>query len=241
MTLPRIIAHRCGGALAPENSLAGLDIAARLGCRGVEFDVMLTADGVPVLMHDETLLRTVGVEARLADTALAELRRFDAGGHHHPAFAVSPAPTLAEALARCAALNLWTNVEIKPSVGREVETGEAVARMLAALDDPMWIRLSSFSMAALIAASAIAPRVPRALLFDQPPLDWASQAQRMGAVAMHCAAAHATASLVQEAQAKGLSLACYTVNRRGDGDALLAMGVSALFTDRPDLWSASEM
>ncbi len=53
MGYPRIIAHRCGGALAPENSLAGLGSAARLGCRGVEFDVMLSRDGVPFLMQPD--------------------------------------------------------------------------------------------------------------------------------------------------------------------------------------------
>jgi glycerophosphoryl diester phosphodiesterase len=52
---PRVIAHRCGGTLAVENSLAGLAAAARLGCRGVEFDVMLSADGVPVLMRRHSI------------------------------------------------------------------------------------------------------------------------------------------------------------------------------------------
>ncbi|MDP3036273.1 MAG: glycerophosphodiester phosphodiesterase family protein, partial [Rhodocyclaceae bacterium] len=90
ITYPRIIAHRCGGALAPENSLAGLAIAARLGCRAVEFDVMLTADGVPLLIHDETLRRTTTGRGRVAEMTLAEIRRFDAGGPHHAAFAVAP-------------------------------------------------------------------------------------------------------------------------------------------------------
>lgn len=55
---PRLIAHRCGGALAPENTLAGLRKAFELGYRAVEFDVMLSGDGTPVLIHDETLERT---------------------------------------------------------------------------------------------------------------------------------------------------------------------------------------
>ena len=56
--IPRVFTHRCGGALAPENTLAGLRIAAALGIRAVEFDVMLSADGTPWLIHDETLERT---------------------------------------------------------------------------------------------------------------------------------------------------------------------------------------
>ena len=80
MIYPRIIAHRCGGALAPENTLAGLRVAARLGCRGVEFDAMLAADGVPVLIHDETLERTTSGLGRVTDSESAQLIRLDAGG-----------------------------------------------------------------------------------------------------------------------------------------------------------------
>ena len=60
--LPRWIAHRGGGGLAPENTLAGLRLAARLGFRAVEVDVMLTADGVPVLLHDESAMGAVRAE-----------------------------------------------------------------------------------------------------------------------------------------------------------------------------------
>ena len=85
--LPKVFAHRCGGALAPENTLAGLRISAALGFRAVEFDVMLSAEGSPRVTHDETLERTTdgcGLVCRSSDTAL---RRVDAGASRHPAFA----------------------------------------------------------------------------------------------------------------------------------------------------------
>lgn len=56
--LPRWFAHRGGGSLAPENTLAGIRLAASMGFRAVEFDVMLSADATPLLIHDETLART---------------------------------------------------------------------------------------------------------------------------------------------------------------------------------------
>ena len=66
--LPRVFAHRCGGALAPENTLAGLRVAAAKGIRAVEFDVMLSADVSPWLIHDETLERTTSGVGKLCDT-----------------------------------------------------------------------------------------------------------------------------------------------------------------------------
>jgi glycerophosphoryl diester phosphodiesterase len=236
---PRIIAHRCGGALAPENTLAGLRLAARLGCRGVEFDAMLAADGVPVVIHDETLERTTTGRGRVAGVDSARFVRLDAGGRHHPAFAGEPAPTLDEALRLCAKLGLWANVEIKPSAGQEVETGRSVARHAAAAAGN--ILLSSFSTAALCAAAAEAAQLPHALLVEAIPDDWRARMAESGAFALHCSARTMSAEVLQTARDAGIPLACYTVNRREEAERLFALGITALFTDRPDLWTAAEM
>lgn len=239
MIYPRIIAHRCGGALTPENTLAGLRLAARLGCCGVEFDAMLAADGVPVLMHDETLQRTTTGEGRVADLSSAQLARLDAGGRHHPAFAAEPVPTLDEALHLCATLGLWANVEIKPAAGQEAATGQAVARHAAAATGKLL--LSSFSPIALRAAADEAVQLPRAMLFEVIPADWRERLMETGARALHSAACALTGEALQAVRDAGFPLACYTVNRREDAARLFAMGVTAVFTDRPDLWASAEM
>lgn len=239
MDYPRIIAHRCGGALAPENTLAGLRLAARLGCRGVEFDAMLAADGVPVVIHDETLERTTSGHGRVADMDSAGFVRLDAGCRHHPAFAGEPAPTLDEILRLCATLGLWANVEIKPSAGQEVATGRVVARLAAAAAGK--ILLSSFSAAALGAAAAEAAQLPRALLVEAIPGDWRERMAESGAFALHCSARATPAAALQTVREAGVPLACYTVNRRDEAERLFALGVGAIFTDRPDLWAAPEM
>jgi glycerophosphoryl diester phosphodiesterase len=239
MIYPRIIAHRCGGALTPENTLAGLRLAARLGCHGVEFDAMLAADGVPVLIHDETLERTTSGRGRVADMSSTKFAQLDAGSRHHPAFAVEPAPTLDQALRLCAALGLWANVEIKPTGGQEAETGRVVARHAAAATGKLL--LSSFSATALCAAAEEAPQLPRAMLVEAIPVDWRNRMEEARARALHSSARALTAEAAAALRAAGLPLACYTVNRRDDAERLFAMGVSAVFTDRPDLWLSSEM
>lgn len=236
---PRIIAHRCGGALAPENTLAGLRVAARLGCRGVEFDAMLAADGVPVLIHDETLERTTSGRGRVADSDSAPLFRLDAGGCHHRAFAGEPLPSLDQALRLCAELGLWANVEIKPSIGQEVETGRIVARHAAEAN--CVVLLSSFSEPALGGAAEAAPHQPRALLVDAIPADWRERVAAAGALALHASMRDLTADMLGAVRESGIPLACYTVNSRDDGERLLAGGVCAVFSDRPDLWLPGEM
>ena len=239
MIYPRIIAHRCGGALAPENTLAGLRLAARLGCRGVEFDAMLAADGVPVLIHDETLERTTSGRGRVAAVSSTQIAQLDAGGRHHPAFAGESAPTLDAGLRLCAALGLWANVEIKPSTGQESETGRVVARHAAAAAGK--VLLSSFSPDALSAAAAEAPQLPRAVLVEAIPADWHERMEASGALALHFSARALNAETLHAVRDAGFPLACYTVNRRDDAERLFALGVSGVFTDRPDLWLSSEM
>ena len=76
---PRILAHRGGGLLAPENTLAALRYARNLGFEGVEFDVKLTADDVPVLLHDDTLDRTTDGSGAMADMLFDLVTQLDAG------------------------------------------------------------------------------------------------------------------------------------------------------------------
>jgi len=228
---PRIIAHRCGGRLAAENSLAGLEAAARIGCHGVEFDVMLSADGVPVLMHDEIVERTTDGRGRVADLTLAQLQRLNVGGE--------PVPTLVDALVRCRALGLWANVEIKPSIGQEAVTGAVVGRMLASLWNGCGV-ISSFSPAALAAARGVAPALAYAMLADILPTDWQQVTQRFGLIGWHLSATAGPTALAAVRDA-GLRTACYTVDETDAARRLFAQGVSAIFSDRPDRWSPGEM
>src|SRR5882762_8071008 len=97
---PRIVAHRGGGSLAPENTLAAIRLGASLGFRGVEFDVMLAGDGTPVLIHDETLERTTGVKGEVALTPYQELEKLDI-------------PRFQDAARLCRELGVWASVALE--------------------------------------------------------------------------------------------------------------------------------
>src|SRR6267378_4419963 len=83
---PRVVGHRGAGTLAPENTLAGIRKAAAMGFGGVEFDVMLSADKVPLLIHDETLDRTTRGRGSVAATPYARLASLDAGAWFSPEY-----------------------------------------------------------------------------------------------------------------------------------------------------------
>jgi glycerophosphoryl diester phosphodiesterase len=221
---PRVIGHRGAAGLAPENTLAGFRKAAELGVKWVEFDVHLSADGVPVVIHDDTLDRTTTGKGPVAAQSAAALGALGV-------------PTLAAVIALLGKLDLGAVVEIKPSPGAEAATAEATLRLLLAswpdhLPPPM---VSSFQRASLERAHAVAPGITRALLVQQLPGDWRAEVDRLGCAAVHLSHRKLDAATVAEVTRAGLPLFAYTVNDAARAAELFRWGVAAVFSDRPDL------
>ncbi len=236
-TYPRVLAHRGGGTLAPENTIAALRCAVTLGFRAVEFDVMAVRDGGLVLMHDPMLGRTVRGDGCVVDFTTYELSAMDAGSWHSPRFAGESVPDFSAAADFCLAHGLWMNAEIKPAPGTDAHTGQQVAAACRHLPAGS-VLLSSFSVDALRAAQAAAPEVPRALLVDTISDDWERQLHALAAVALHVNARSLTAVQAAAIKSAGFGLLCYTVNDPERGRALRAIGVDAICTDRLDLIGA---
>jgi len=156
---PKLFAHRGGGSLAPENTLAAVKLGQSLGYHAHEFDVKLSKDNVALLLHDATLERTTNGKGRACDLTWKELSAFDAGSWHSAAFRGEPIASFEAVAKQLVAMGDMANVEIKPTPGFERETGAVVAREAAkrwkgAKVPPL---LSSFAFEALLAAKKAAP------------------------------------------------------------------------------------
>lgn len=233
---PRIVAHRGGGTLAPENTLGALRLGAQMGFKGVEFDVMLAGDGTPVLIHDPSLRRTTGARADVAHTPYAELQHLDAGAWRGSRWRGEKIPRFEDAARLCRELGLWANVEIKPARGHERRTGEVVARMAAELwrgtqRPPI---LSSFSHVALAAARAAAPDLPRGLLLGRIVPYWRELLRDLECVALHGNYRALNRRIVDAAHDAGHAVLAWTVNDRRAARRLLGWGVDCLVSDRLD-------
>ena len=226
---PRILAHRGGGALAPENTLGAIRLGASLGFKGVEFDVMLAGDGTPVVIHDETLERTTSGRGAVAATPYNALAKLNAGNGE-------PVPSFEQAARLCRELGLWANVEIKPAKGYQRATGEAVAKMAADLwrgaDVPPL--LSSFSSEALACAREAAPALARGFLVEKVPPDWQSRLSELKCVALHCNHKHLVQPVATQVRSAGYALLVYTVNEPQDARRLFGWGIDCVVTDALD-------
>jgi len=232
---PPIVAHRGGGKLAPENTLAAIDVGARLGHRMIEFDAKLSQDNEVFLLHDDTLDRTSsgwGVAGKLTWSQLVQL---DAGGWFGKAFDGERLPLLSQVADRCRQHRLMANIEIKPTSGLEVKTGQIVA--LAARDlwqDQVAPLLSSFSYEALAAAKQAVPELPRGLLLDEWDENWPALTQALGCISIHLNHKLLDERRTAELKRAGLRILVYTVNDPERAHRLLQWGVDAICTDRID-------
>ena len=221
LQLPKVVGHRGAMAYAPENTLESFREAHRRGATWVEIDVKLAADGVPIVMHDDSLKRTTGVDRLAAETPAAEL----------PA----SVPTFEQAIACFGELGLGCNVEIKPCNGREAETARVAVATLrrlwpARLPAPL---LSSFKDASLAAAREAAPEFARALLIDELRDDWRGRAQAVEAVGINTNGKRLTAPRAVEIKQAGYLLSTYTINDPDVARVLVAMGTDCVITDMP--------
>ena len=210
-----IIAHRGASAVAPENTMAAFEAAIRAGADGVEFDVRLTCDGVPVIIHDETLYRTAGVRGRVADMSLDQLTQY-------------AVPSVAQLFELFQSNKLDLHLEMK-----ETRVAEECCRLVGQYHLKDRVIFSCFEHSVLQTIKAIDPSLKTAALF-QPPA--AFIIKRARAIAADGLALHhrlATPRLLEEAKQAGLKVAVWTVDDPAWVERARAMNVHALITNNP--------
>jgi glycerophosphoryl diester phosphodiesterase len=234
---PRIIAHRGGGALAPENTLAAMRRGVALGFNAVEFDVKLAKDGVPFLLHDDTLDRTSDAKGPANALTAADLAKVDAGTWFSRDYAGEPIARFDDVAKFLIAHEAWANVEIKPSHGFDAATGSAVALACRELwkDSKLKPVLSSFSLVALRAAIQAAPEMPYGYLVDDIPPLWPETMRELRCISLHCNEKKLTRDAAAFIKGAGYGLLTWTVNDANRARELFSWGVDAIFTDRLDV------
>jgi len=222
-----IWAHRGASAVAPENTLAAFRAAEAAGADGIELDVHLSRDGVPMVIHDETVDRTTGGRGRVGTLSREQLRQLDAGSWFSPAFAGETIPTLEEVFA-WAADRLRLNVEIKAA-----EAGLAVIKLLRG-HSRVRALVSSFDHALLEQLHRQDPALPLGFLVDSP--FWRRAVRRAAdcrAESVHPRYDLLSRSLAVACRREGLAVHCWTVDRPEDGLALRRLGAAGIFTNDP--------
>jgi glycerophosphoryl diester phosphodiesterase len=168
---PLNIAHRGASTIAPQNTLTAFEEALQAGADGIEFDVRLSADGTPVVIHDAKVDTTTDGSGQVSDLTLAELKKLDAGASFDPGYTGERIPTLEEVLETFGE-SLLLNIELKGMDVFDRGLERAVIRLVKKHRLEHGVLLSSFNPVALRRVQKYAPRIATALLYaySPPPL-----------------------------------------------------------------------
>ncbi len=237
---PLVIAHRGAAADAPENTLAAFELALEQGADGLEFDVHLSADDVPVVIHDSRLERTTSGRGRVRDFTLGPLERLDAGSWFNRRFrrrarssyAGLRIPTLAEVLDLVRRRDCRAYVEIKrgrriyPRLEERVleAIGEAGVRDLA--------MVISFHLPTLARLRQLSSSIALGIDFTRPKRALAA-ARMLGATAILPHWAFAPRRFVARAHAAGQQVLVWDLEQKVWMRSKLSDGVDGIITSHP--------
>ncbi len=245
----RNVAHRGGGMLAPEATLAAFAAAASAGADVLEMDVRLSADGALVVIHDRTVDRTTDGSGAVADHRLEELRSLNAGHHFRGTDNGFPyreerlaVPTFEEVQAAHPDLRLV--VEMKTP-----ETAEPLCRAIRDAGRESRTLVAAFGRESLDRFRTACPAVATGGSFGEvviflamslgriaglydPPFDALLVSETSGPLRV------VTPRLLRSARQAGLPVLVWTVNQAQDMERLLALGVDGILTDDPATLSA---
>ena len=228
---PLVFGHRGASHAAPQNTLAAFRAAAEVGADGVELDVYLTADGVPVVIHDEEVSGTTDGSGYITEMTLPQVKELDAGATFGPTFVGERIPTLEEVMAEVGD-RLLLNIELKPSP-RQHGLEEAVAALVERMGMTRRLWFSSFRPYLLYTIRKFASDVPCGMLYD--PMSFASRF--LGGItpheALHPQLMLIRRGMVRRTHRRGMKLVAWTVDGVADAERMADWGVDVVITNEP--------
>src|SRR5437763_1423753 len=242
-----IIGHRGSSGYAPENTLASFDMAVEEGADGIEFDVRLARDRVPVVIHDASLVRTAYLERLVEEfdsTLLAKLYAGEWFNSRRPkfareSFALERIPTLAQVFERYGAHHLYVEMKCEePS--RRAELARAVVSLTREHGLSERVVVKSFEHDSLVEVKRLAPEIRTAALFGRswprPLLPAAKILAEAGACGADEISLHRSLlrkATVEAAHSRGFRVVAWPVNSSVLLRRALSMNLRAVITDNP--------
>lgn len=231
----RNFAHRGYSGRYPENTMLAFRKAVEAGADGIELDVQLTRDGVPVIIHDERVDRTTGGRGLVKDLTLAELQELDASYACAGRYGENPAPTFREYCEFVKELPITTNIEMKTGVFEYPGIEEKVWEMIQEFHLEERVIVSSFNHFTILRMREIAPELKYGFLSG----DWIINAGRYchdhGVACYHPLFRSLTEEAVRELKQYGVEINTYTVNTEEDVRDLAGKGVDILIGNFPEM------
>jgi glycerophosphoryl diester phosphodiesterase len=234
------IAHRGASAYFPENTIPSFEGAISMGADMIELDVQFASDKEVVVFHDEKISRCTNGRGKIADHTLAQLKKLDAGSWYDKKFQNTKIPTLAEVLDICKN-KIAVNIEIKTEAVSKMFFGGIEEKSLKIVEKcgmNEHVVFSSFDPRAVMHLKQIDNTVTAAVLFEKKhygsklPSDII---ESVGADAFNCSGSEFNKKWLANVRLNNIPINIYTVDDTKNMRRFLKMGVSGIFTNKPDI------
>lgn len=235
-----IIAHRGASAYAPENTHSAFKLAIQMKAEMIELDILLTRDGIPVVIHDEKLKRTTTGKGRVKEFTLKELKELDTGSWFGPEFKDEPFPTLEEVLNYTKNV-IAVNIEIKTeSVTDEVKEGvvEKSLEIVKRVGVEDQVIFSSFDYRVMKHLEQLDPEMPKAILYEKKQSGRKLPSELVNEYkvdAFNCSYKQLSDKWVQDLTSHNIPFNIYTVDDESKMKELISKGASGIFSNKPDV------
>ncbi len=234
---PLMVAHRGDSAEFPENTCAAFASALAAGVDGIELDVRLSRDGIPMICHDDNLARFGGTTRSLRKLSAAQISTVDVGSWKHPRFAAERVPTLDEVLVQCRHTTLF--IELKATGGRgrtayHRHLVRAVAATIAKRGASKRVRILCFDSGVLAEVARVAPHLPRVRNCERLPKNIARWLADQPGLYAACFDRRILSTVaVDTCHAHGVQVFSWSANAAAAADRLVRLGVDGILSDRP--------
>ena len=233
MMSTKIISHR-GSKKFPENTIPAFNHAVELGCDGVEFDVRLTKDKCPVVIHDPTLDRTTAGSGNVSDFTLSELRSIKANRGYETVIDTARIPSLQEVFHWAQKNDLLLNVELKAASHNCPNIEQAAADLVEMYRYRDRVIVSSFDHIALAALKRINSDIQTGLLYGEVMYNPWSYFESVGADFIHPHYSSLTPSFIEACRERGFKLNPYTIDDPDMLNRFCRAGLHGIITNFPD-------
>ena len=232
----KVIAHRGFSGLYPENTMLAFEKAIEIGADGIELDVHLSKDGHVMIMHDEALKRTAGLDGVISDYTRAELEKISAGKTKNDEFGFTPIPSLNEYLSFMAShRDRITNIELKTAPVYYPEIEEKTLELVRKYDLENNIIYSSFNWLSIVRMKQLGSTSKTGLLFSGMKLyNQAFIVNSLGIDYFHPDFNDLTTEIVKSYLDNKVGLNVWTVNETNDIEVCNNWNIDSVITNYPD-------
>ncbi len=230
-------AHRGFSANFPENTLLAFEKAIEAGAEGIEFDVHLTRDGIPVIHHDEKLERTTNGTGLIGKYTFDELQQLDASGKFKGLVPPQRIPSLRQYFELVSGANIISNIELKNNVIQYPEIEQRVLDLIEEFNAQGDVIVSSFNHYSIRSFKKLAPEIQTGVLEESQIVNPGEYAKSLKAENYHPYFHSLTDEIIQNLHAHQIKINAWTINDSNDMLAAIKMKLDGIITNYPDILS----